>query len=232
MTGTRRGRTALFATALLVALAGCGSDTQQTETGRQASAELKHIFAALTGRGKGTAKPVDAETIAREGLAANKGPMILASLENHGFTQILGMTGENGSMRTYFTPDNQAVILRGGMLAGTRGFGFDITSAETEALGALVRGRRAGTAQLVLRMLDGLGIERPLPLECTTRAGASTSYPFAGITWSGTQMVAHCEGQGYSLDNTFIVANSGQIVASRQWVGPTVGYMTIQLLRD
>lgn len=230
MTGTRRGRMALFAASVLVALAGCGSDTQQTETGRQASAELKHMFSALFGK-KGTAAPVDPETIAREGLAVNKGPMILASLESHGFTQILGMTGENGTMRTYFTPDNQAVILRGGMLAGTRGFGFDITSAETEALGALVRGRRAGSATLVLRTLDGLGIERPLPLQCSTRAGASTSYPFAGITWSGTQMVAHCEGQGYSIDDTFIVASSGTIVASRQWVGPQVGYLTVQVLR-
>lgn len=229
--GARRAVSAALAVAVALAMAGCGSDASQTETGRQAGSEVKRMFSGLFGRKTAPAPAPDAETIAREGLAANQGPLILASFETSKYTSILGQQGENGGMRTWFTPGAQALITRNGLLAGTRGLGFDITSAETDALEALVRSRRAGEADLVLRYLDGLGKERPLPLRCTVTPGQATSYDFAGQTWSGTVVGAHCTGLGYTADESFIVAPSGMIVSSRQWVAPQVGYVTIQLLR-
>lgn len=226
-----RAAPVLLAAALALGLAGCGSDANKTETGREASTEVKRIFSGLLGRKTPAAPAPDAETLAREGLAANTGPMILAAFENTKFTSVLGQRGENGTMRTYFTPASQAIILRSGIVAGTRGFGFDILSAETEALAALVRKRSAGTAELVLRYLDGLGKERPLPLTCTVTPASATSYDFAGQSYAGTLVGAHCEGLGYSADPSFIVAASGEIVSSRQWIGPQVGYVTIQVLR-
>lgn len=214
-----------------LALAACGSDARKTETGRVATGEVKQLFAGLIGRKAAQPPAPDAETIAREALAANAGPLILASFESTGGTSVLGMRGENGTMRTWFTPGAQALILRSGIVAGTRGFGFDMTSAETEALSALVSTRTAGTAPMVLRYLDGLGKERPLPLTCTVTPASATSYDFAGQTWAGTLVGAQCEGLGYSTNPSFIVADSGEIISSRQWIGPQVGYVTLQVLR-
>lgn len=218
--------------ALAAVLAGCGSDTGQTESTRQAAQEAKGMLGRLLGRGGTAAPPADAETIAREGLDANAGPLLLVTVESSKFTSVAGLQGENGAMRSWHTPGGQAVITRGGILAGTRGFGNDILSSETAALAALIRARQAGSAELTLRYLDGLGRERPLPLTCTTTIGATQSYEFAGKTVSGTQMVAQCSGYGFAFDDSFLVAGNGEILASRQWVGAGVGHITLQSLRN
>lgn len=183
-------------------------------------------------RGGQAAAPLDAEAMAVQALADNSGPLILTNFETLNRTTIFGLSGENGTMRTYASPAAQALILRDGMMAGTRGFGFDLMSGDVEALGTLVRGRRAGEADYLLRYLDGLGQERPVPMHCAVSTGAAQTYAFAGQSWSGTQMVAHCTTSGgYTFDDTFIVSSAGAVVSSRQWVGPEMGFVTIQTLR-
>lgn len=229
----RTGVTAALAgLALAFTLGGCGSDTTRLETGRQAMGEAKRMVGGLFGKPKATGPAPDVQQMAREGMAANAGPLLLASLEKTKSTSIFALRGESGAMRTWMSPAEQALITRSGLLVGTRGFGFDIMSADTAALAALVQGRRAGQADLVLRYLDGLGKERPLPLRCTTGTGAATSYEFAGLAFSGTPVAAQCSGYGQSFDASYIVSGAGQIVSSRQWIGPQLGYVTIQSLRN
>ena len=223
---------ALAGMVLAVALGGCGSDTTRLETGRQAVGEVKRMVGGVFGKRKAGGAAPDAQQLARDGMAANAGPLLLATLEKTKSTSIFALRGESGAMRTWMSPAEQALITRAGMLVGTRGFGFDIMSADAGALSALVHGRRAGQADLVLRYLDGLGKERPLPLRCTTGTGAATRYDFAGMAFSGTPVAAHCTGYGQSFDASYIVAASGEIVSSRQWIGPQLGYVTIQSLRN
>ena len=229
----RAALTACLALALGGALAGCGSDARSTEGTRLAGGEIGRMLNGLLHRGKAEAGPgPDAETMARQALADNQGPLILTNFESQNSTTIFGLSGENGTMRTYASPASQALILRDGLVAGSRGFGFDVMSGEVDALGALVRDRRAGTADYTLRYLDGLGQERPVPMQCTVTPGPEQSYPFAGQTWSGTLMAAHCTTSGgYAFDDTFIVAETGAVLSSRQWIGPEIGFVTIQTVR-
>jgi len=215
--------------ALAGLLAGCGSDTTRLETGRQASGELRNVVKGLLGK-KQAAAPASPEMIAQAGLSANAGPSILATLEASKSTAFFALRGENGAMRTWLAPSEQGLITRNGLLVGTRGFGNDMMSADVSALSGLVHGARAGQAQIELRYLDGLGKERPLPLSCTTEPGGPKSETFAGIRYSGTALRAHCEGHGFAFDADYIVAGSGQIVASRQWIGPQLGYVGIRVL--
>ncbi|WP_415639263.1 YjbF family lipoprotein [Paracoccus nototheniae] len=138
--------------------------------------------------------------------------------EGLGRTQVLAMTGQNGAMRTYMTPSDESVILRGGMLIGTRGLGRDLSVAEpgTEAL---IRAGQSGRGTRIMRYLAGDGLERPLQFSCTTAPGPNP----------GT-MVESCEGHGATFQNNYVV-QGGQIPVSRQWVGPGMGYATIQTLR-
>jgi len=48
---------------------------------------------------------------------------------------------------------------------------------------------------------------------------------------SARQVAEHCEGSGVRLDMSYLVAG-GTILASRQWVGPALGYVAIQQLRN
>jgi hypothetical protein len=162
--------------------------------------------------------PKSAGERAAEALRVNPGPLITAGFESLGKTQIMAMTAQNGAMRTYMTPSEEALILRNGMLIGTRGLGNDLSVAEpgTEPL---IRAGRAGQATRIMRIYSGDGLERPLTFDCAVGAG-----PNPGV------MVEDCKGHGTSFQNSFMV-QGGQIPVSRQWMGPGLGYVTIQTLR-
>lgn len=209
------------------------------EVGNGRGTYLSGIGKTLVNEAKsiGQAKPApvapNPEAEARSALALNKGPLIYVSMGGTGYSSVIGMTGENGAMRTYFTPTKQSIILRNGMVAGTRGFGFDVQSADTAQVERLIRARASGSATKTIRILDGLEKERPIPLTCqVVNTGKAVSYAFAGTTWSGTLIAEHCEGQGgLKLDNSYVVSTGGSIVSSRQWVTPQLGYMTVQTVR-
>ena len=84
---------------------------------------------------------------------------------------------------------------------------------------SLIRAGAAGTGTRIMRYFAGDGIERPLQFTCTVGAG-----PAPGVT------VENCEGHGTTFQNSYMV-QGGQIAVSRQWIGPALGYVTIQTLR-
>lgn len=229
MTGQRRAT--LAALVLATVLGACGTDQTRLETGREATAEVKNMVAGLFHRGPKAAAP-DPQVIAREALNANAGPLVLVSLEATKSTSVFALRGDNNGMRTWLSPAGQGVITRSGVLAGTRGFGNDLMSSDIGPMISAVQGRRAQALKIELRYLDGLGKERPLPLDCKSGTAAATAYDFAGMHFAGTPVAVHCEGYGFKFDNSYIVASSGTIVASRQWIGPRLGYLTIQSLRN
>ncbi|WP_090524539.1 YjbF family lipoprotein [Paracoccus isoporae] len=227
--------TALMAAAGL-ALAACG--TRDPEAGNSLYGQLQEAVAPAVARVGGggrapaqAAAPLSAEQMAARALAANPAPLILAGLESSGATQVMAMTGQNGDMRTYMTPNEQALIIRNGMLTGTKGLGHDLSVAEADGPAALIRARRAGQATRINRYLGGDGVERPLPMTCTVATGEGKSFGFAGRAWSATQVMETCEGGGVEVQNSYLVTASGQIPVSRQWISPQLGYVTIQTIR-
>lgn len=207
-----------LAASLLAGLAGCGNDDQGVgplgtlvQTAGQVVVERRAPDQSATPR-------KSPEEAVAEALRVNPGPLIQAGFEGLDRTQIMAMTGQNGAMRTYMTPAEEAVILRGGMLVATRGLGNDLSVAEpgTEAL---IRAGASGSGTRIMRYLSGDGLERPLQFTCTVGAG-----PRPGVT------VENCEGHGTSFQNSYMV-QGGQIAVSRQWIGPALGYVTIQTLR-
>ncbi|NHF74717.1 YjbF family lipoprotein [Paracoccus sp. 12-3] len=225
----------LMATALL--LAACG--TPDDEAQGTILGQLRQAVGPTMGRVTGNADqaeaqqkaPLSADEMAARALAANPAPLILVGLESSGATQVMAMTGENGGMRTYMTPNEQALITRGGMLTGTKGLGHDLSVAEVDNVAALIRSRRSGQATRINRYLEGDGVERPLPMNCTVAIGGGKSFAFAGTGWNATQVVETCQGGGIEVQNSYLVSASGQIPVSRQWISPNLGYVTIQTIR-
>lgn len=158
------------------------------------------------------------EQMAAEALRVNPAPLILVNFENLGRSQVMAMTGDNQGQRTYMAPSNEALILRGGMLIGTRGFGNDLSVAEPQTE-PLIRNARAGEAPRTMRYFSGDGMERPLNFQCSTVTGAQP-----GVVQE------RCSGHGISFENRFM-PQGGLLPVSRQWAGPKLGYLTIQTLR-
>ncbi|WP_235931363.1 YjbF family lipoprotein [Paracoccus xiamenensis] len=235
MTRVMNNVAGLMATALL--LAACG--TPDDEAQGTILGQLRQAVGPTMGRVTGNADqaeaqqkaPLSADEMAARALAANPAPLILVGLESSGATQVMAMTGENGGMRTYMTPNEQALITRGGMLTGTKGLGHDLSVAEVDNVAALIRSRRSGQATRINRYLEGDGVERPLPMNCTVAIGGGKSFAFAGTGWNATQVVETCQGGGIEVQNSYLVSASGQIPVSRQWISPNLGYVTIQTIR-
>ena len=214
------------------ALAGCGSQRSSDEVSAIGSLRqaVGQMASGALGRDAPAAAPVSPEAMAAEALRVNPGPLILVGLENMGSTQVLALVGENGGMRTYMTKNEQAVILRGGMLVGTRGLGNDISVLEGESANALVRGRRAGDAPRPMRIYTGDGRETPMLLNCRIVPGAREGFTLARAP-SGAAVSETCTVGGATIHNDYLVGASGSVAASRQWSGPELGYITIQTIR-
>ena len=207
-----------LAASLMAGLAACGND----DRGIGALGTLAQTAAQVVAERRAPDQPAapakSPEEAAAEALRINSGPLIQTGFENLNRTQIMAMTGQNGAMRTYMTPAEEAVILRNGMLVGTKGLGNDLSVAES-GTEALIRAGASGSGTRIMRYLSGDGLERPLQFTCTVGAG-----PNPGVT------VENCEGHGTSFQNSYMV-QGGQIAVSRQWIGPALGYVTIQTLR-
>jgi hypothetical protein len=206
-----------LAASLLGTLAACGND-QDTGVFGVLSQTAGQVVADRRAPAQPAATPTSPQDAAAEALRVNPGPLIQAGFESLGRTQVMAMTGQNGAMRTFMTPAEEALILRGGMLVGTRGLGNDLSVAEPATEG-LIRAGAAGTGTRIMRYFAGDGVERPLQFTCTVGAG-----PAPGVT------VETCEGHGTTFQNSYMV-QGGQIAVSRQWIGPALGYVTIQTLR-
>ncbi|MDO5704228.1 MAG: YjbF family lipoprotein [Paracoccus sp. (in: a-proteobacteria)] len=207
----------------LIALTAACSNESRDEAGASPLGILARTAAQVVAERRAEpARPVapapTPEQAAAEALRVNPAPLIRAGFEGLGQTQIMAMTGENRGMRTYMNAGQQALILRGGMLTGTRGIGNDLSVAEPQT-DALIRAGRSGTAQRVMRIYSGDGKERPLQFTCQVGPG-----PAPGVT------IETCTGHGARFQNNYIVQN-GQIMVSRQWAGPGLGYITIETLR-
>ncbi|TMV90845.1 YjbF family lipoprotein [Thioclava sp. BHET1] len=217
--------------ALTFLLAACSHDSAGIQ--EKKSGGVKMVTSALgkvlPGKKETAAQaaPSDPNALAAAALQSLKGPVVMVTFEANKTPMIGAMRGENGTMRTYQTPSNRAFVMRNGLLAGTRGFGRDLMSADTQAADRLIRSTTAGTAQRVYRYLDGGGAERPLPVSCTITPGATVDIGPV----KARQVAEHCEGSGARLDMSYLVAG-GTILQSRQWVGPGLGYVTIQQLRN
>lgn len=219
MIGPMRMR-AVGAMLALTMLSACGNTGTDDGGDSPLSILAQTATQAIGARGQAapTAPPPTPEQAAAAALRLNSGALIQVGFEGLGRTQVMAMTGQNGAMRTYMTPAEEAVILRNGMLVGTRGLGRDLSVAEptTEAL---IRAGQSGSGTRIMRYLSGDGLERPLQFACTTAPG-----PTARV------IVESCEGHGTQFQNNYLV-QGGQIPVSRQWVGPGLGYVTIQTLR-
>lgn len=207
-----------LAASLLASLAACGNDSEGAGPFGVLARTAGEAVAQRRSADQPAAPPKSPQEAAAEALRVNPGPLIQAGFENLNRTQVMAMTGQNGAMRTYATPSEESLILRGGMLVGTRGLGHDLSVAEPGTEG-LIRAGGAGSGTRIMRYFAGDGIERPLQFDCTVGAG-----PRPGVT------VESCNGHGTSFQNSYLV-QGGQIAVSRQWIGPTLGYVTIQTLR-
>lgn len=194
---------------LLGLLSACGPGQSQQSL-------LGPITQTLFGFTKSASKPSSMADIRRQVTPEVRQrfrhtSLMIAQLEQNERASILVRKGLNEGVETYFTPDNISLSLKEGVLVGTRGLGFDLMSGDVaEVLAGL---RDGGQAVRVHRYLDG---EDQIAIK-------SYICDYSG----NAQITETCYGKDHSFKNSYKMSG-GKIVASRQWVGPDLGYIRLE----
>ncbi|MBO9432180.1 YjbF family lipoprotein [Sulfitobacter sp. R18_1] len=194
---------------LLGFLSACGPGQSQQSL-------LGPITQTLFGFTKPASKPSSMEDIRRQVTPKVRQrfrhtSLIIAQLEQNERASILVRKGVNRDVETYYTPDNISLSLRDGVLISTRGLGFDLMSSDVaEVLTGL---RHGGQAVRVHRYLDG---EDQIVIK-------SYICDYSG----NAQIIENCYGKDHSFKNSYQMSG-GRVVASRQWIGPDLGYIRLE----
>ncbi len=197
----------------LAGLSACGNDTPSIGKGM--------ITGVLGQIGKERPKPPTAEqiraTATPEALAQIGKPVMLAQLPDIGLADILIFVQANAPYTTWASSDGVSFVFRHGVLTGTRGMGFDLMTADVEeTLLGLARG--SGQGVRVHRYLDGENQLQPVAFQCRY------------IRQSNGVISEFCYSLNYQFENQYVLNAQGQIVKSRQWIGPKRGYLVSERL--
>ena len=196
--------------AALALLAACGNQKNESNL----------VFDALKGA-YSKAKMPKAQPVGLEQMLAAITPEVLAQVPQRVIIveweknrNAVGMIkeAENAGVETYFDQGRAGVLMNGGLVVSTRGFGNDLLLADVSGFRAALAKR--GQYTRVHRLL---GTENQTIIQ---------SYP-CQISVSGQTATESCAGASGEFQNTYALGPNGTIQSSRQWATPEIGYLRI-----
>ncbi|PIE12414.1 MAG: hypothetical protein CSA70_09695 [Rhodobacterales bacterium] len=218
---------ALAAVAML-SLAACGNDTERDNA-------RKAVFSGLLGMvNKSEPNVPSAQQLAAQASAALKNsdlPLTVTVIENTKVGAVLTRIETNGDYGTWASGDRRFVTLKHGIVTGSRGLGNDLMSADVEAVSALIRARKPGTATRVHRYLNGQNLTVELRATCSVTVGKKSRVTGATINSMTTRVIETCIAGETRFENSYQVDSRGYALLSRQWLGDVNGYFQFQTLR-
>ncbi|MCB1334334.1 MAG: YjbF family lipoprotein [Roseivivax sp.] len=210
--------------AALGALGGCGSSAISTDGSQVIRDTLKGVTA-----GKAAPNVVTTDQLSAE-LSASSAPLMLVITDATQNQALLREIARNGRDGTFATAQREALIVRDGIIVASRGLGGDMMSSVQGGLERLVRSQSNGASDVTLVFLDGADQPDRRSYSCTVSVGGQTPVVAGAVNATARIVTTTCTGPD-SYSNTYLVASDGYVLGSRQWVGPTIGYLSTQALR-
>jgi group 4 capsule polysaccharide lipoprotein GfcB/YjbF len=235
-------------TALGVFLAACSSADRDMPMIGMLSSKLKTL-----GKKPDTAGMRRAvESLTREQLiGVAKDPLILVDIETSQQYATLNQVSRNGVYAVFQSGDQKTLTFSKGLLSATRGLGADLMALDvSQTLGALQSRTTSTVTQRRHRMLNagnGLdtvnytcqfsggdretltSINKQLRLlKYTENCRQNDTEPDAGLT---AEMTTQQREAAKTYTNTYWIDPATRIIwKSRQWGGPVIGYLGIEVL--
>lgn len=211
--------------ALAATLAGCGNDASVQQT----TAVLRNVGGLITGRGGASAPAAPTAEQVSQTLSSTSEPVALINFEETDLTALVIRIERNGNYDTYASSDRRTVTFKDGLITASRGLGGDLMSSTLDGSLALVSARRSGSAVRQMRFLDGEDQIFAYDFTCTVTDNGSQPLPGSGKP--ARQMTEACGGDLRSFENTYYLNSAGDVTASRQWMGPILGYVNVAQAR-
>jgi len=182
----------------------------------------------------GDAAPADRPPLTRSVLDTVEDPYIEVTLENRDISAYLTQQQVRrddtpGQIVVWRTEDHITLALRSGVLIATRGLGDDILSASALVAAGRVGPVANGERRYQIRGLDNR--TQSLVMACNLTDLGTETVEIVEQRYTTRHMQERCEGAGGVVVNDYWVdSRSGRIWQSRQWAGPTIGYLRIRQL--
>lgn len=215
----------------LVLLAACSNERSSDN----AISAARTVFGQI--RAGGPPPPPSPELVAkvaRDALSKTTEAVAIYSLEDRNAVAVLRPVARNGAYTTwasYGSSDRRSATTHHGVLSETRGLGNDLMSSRLSPLLDVVRRRENGVATIRQRYLNGENQIVTIAADCEITRGAAETHEIGGRNVSVVRMDAQCWQAERGVENTYLVDDTGRILQSHHWAGPTMGYSTVRLLR-
>jgi hypothetical protein len=213
----------------LGALVACGSGEQSvlTSLGRSVSD-------GILDRGDGAAPRTPEQvraSLTPAALAQLGRPVMVVTVEQRNAATVMIEITSSGPSQRWRDGGNTELTLTGnGVLQATRGIGNDLMSADVaETANALSRGQSGALSRTHL-YVDGdwQTVTRPIP--CVLSGGEPMTTAIGGRNQSVRRVVEDCRVGDQMIQNVYWV-RSGEVLRSRQWAGPEIGYLGTEIFR-
>ena len=202
--------------AVAFSLAGCSNDPN-------ASDPLAQVRQAIAKLGPEAPRPTAAQIRANltPEVQAQFGdaPLMVATLEELSLASVLIGLEENRGVFTFSTPDGVSFAFNKGLLVASRGLGFDLMDADVADIQKAVRAKGGTEAVRIHRYLDGENQTKIHSFICDVAIE------------NPRQLRENCYGDDLQFQNTYQLGQNGNILGSRQWIGPKRGYLVVETVR-
>jgi len=218
-----------------VILAGCSSGRNETNQDLFLNTSGA-IVDAVRSRRANTGPTIDIVP-SRADLDATQGQVLQVRPENLGVSDFLRrietrLDGFGSPVEVWQSSDNRLIILRGGVLVGTKGLGGDMRSADATPATNGFDGQGGGGERLVvIDKQDGTALSIPFACDMTQLGTEVIQIVDQRVTTR--RIREECVYRGTSFTNDYWVEPGRKRVRkSRQWAGPENGYFDMTLLKN
>jgi hypothetical protein len=160
-------------------------------------------------------------------LARTEPPAMQVALVDQEAASLVLLEASRDGIDTWLTPDGAGLILQDGMLRGTRGFGEGFLASDIAGSRALVLTGQPGEATRFHSYLQGDDTVQTRAFACRIENRGPRSVTIGGTPLPAQLMAESCRNATDDFVNLYWLADgSGQIVQTRQWIGPRLGVIT------
>jgi hypothetical protein len=173
--------------------------------------------------------------LTRANLNAVTVPILQVSIENTDATALLEPIAYRndrtaGRVTVWKTAEGEHVVLRSGVLIGTKGLGRDLASTNAAATLVALRTRssRQGTRSMYIR--DDVNGGNEIRMQCQISTVGPQTITIVEKSYRTLHLNEECTFDSGTISNDYWIDSAGTVRQSKQWAGPDLGYFSIRLL--
>lgn len=199
-------------------LTGCGAlDGLRNTFGGQ-------IVSGLFSGDQASAPPLQRDGFTAADIGANPDAFHLFTINALGVAEPARRIALAGANETFESESGFTAAYQDGMLVATHGLGFDLIAADGTATRAALR-QGGGDVPRTIEVMDSLDQLSRIEFRCSVTANGSEPVNLGAREVTLRKFTESCTSNVLAFENLFWLDAAGAIVASRQYVSPTVAYL-------